>query len=97
MVGREVVRDQVSGKGEGRSGCCEEGDNERGGRTWSPLALHPYSLKLCNIREYLLGLVNIWQLGSLALLADDGDTVVVSLSNLVGLGLSLLCEKILKG
>ena len=40
--------------------------------------------------EYLLGLVNVWQFGSLTLLADDWDTVRISLSDLVGLGLSLL-------
>lgn len=40
--------------------------------------------------ENLLSLVNIWQLGGFTLLADDWDTVRISLSDLVSLGLSLL-------
>ena len=45
------------------------------------------------IKGYLLGLVNIWQLGRLALLTDHWDTVRISLSDFVGLGLSLLCKQ----
>ena len=45
------------------------------------------------IKGHLLGLVNIWQLGRLALLTDHWDTVRISLSDFVGLGLSLLCKQ----
>ena len=38
----------------------------------------------------LLGLINVWQLRGLALLTDHGDSVGVSLSDLVGLRLSLI-------
>ena len=45
------------------------------------------------VKNNLLGLVDIWQFGRLALLADDWDTVGISLSDFVGLGLSLLCKQ----
>ena len=40
----------------------------------------------------LLGLVNVWLFGSLALLADDWNTIRISLSDLISLSLSLVYE-----
>ena len=57
----------------------------------TPITQLAHSLKKHKKRiNNLLGLVNIWQFGSLTLLADDWNTIGISLSDLVSLSLSLL-------